>query len=664
MKKMYLLFVVLISLFNESFAKNDFNVVHSLTIPFSPSVMNYSHTSDFNYFLCSTKSDMLMIDGISGKVLWQINFQKNFGDKKFTNQFWNKNANVILIYDEDTKKAVATKYFIDGKTGSLLWKSANYVSDFGDYELSAGFQNYFDQKTNGVLLPTKDRVEFVNVKTGDVIWSKSFDLSGKAKNFDCYIMNNYDLVKITTVKDTQIYVTTDEGKEVTDIDMYYDKKKALSSASRATVLDIPERNCYVIMKGKESVFLNTLAIFGGGGGGYQSWKMKFSAYENGTDRLLWEKEHMIAQAWDWITNEPYVRMLYADDKLFIEHEPNLKTNSGLTVLDINTGEKAWECYFTTTEMKGLLSTTLTPFPAPDPIIYNGKVYVVDKVKNKVICYNIQNGSKIWESNKFPDAQKIPSLICVDGKIIMVMGAAAQKILKTEYETPQGQINVCFSYSTPRMRVVCSGRKKYTYKYIYNSIDKYGLIAYNAETGKIEWSNETIAKAAKDKFNFIASTEYVDGKMYCSTDKNLFVLDGATGKVLNSVPVSKEKLGDIWRMTYFENQKQFIVDCAKGIVKVDATNGKILGSLKTPNISGLPITDLINSDDSYDDYAVFTNGNIKKMEYKEFSSINLQNMSVRGTHAADVLFYDDSHFSDGGEKFFVSKGNKFSVYSVK
>lgn len=664
MKKFSIYYLILLlTIAGPLSAKTDFNVVHSLTLPFSPSVVEYDHTSDFGYFLCSSKTDMLMIDGNSGKILWQVNFQKNFADKRFTNQFWNKNANVVLLYDEDTKKSIATKYFVDGKTGALLWKSNAYVSDFGKYELSEGFKNYYDPKTNGVLLPTKDKVEFVNVQTGDVIWSKSFDLSGKARDFDCFIMQYYDLVKIATGKDSQIYLTTIKGEEVSDIEAYYDKKKALSAASRATVLEIPEKNCYVIMKGRESVVLDILGIIGGGGTGAQSWKMKFSAYEMGTDRLLWEKEHFIAQSMDWITYAPYVEMMYADGKLFVEHEPNLKTNSGLTVLDIETGEKSWECNYTTSSLKGVMTTVMTPFPDPDPVVSNGSVYVMDYFYKKLVSYNLQTGKKQWESEKMPAVQKIPQAILTEGVLILPLGAPERKIQKTESAN-----EYCFSYSTPRMRVVCSGfgksKKQYTYKYIYDDKDNYGIMAFDPATGKTLWSHKTIAKTAKDKFAYVASTQLVNGKLYCATNKNLFILDPKTGKVLGSAPVSKEKVGDIWGMTYFGKQNQFVLNCVKGVVKVDASNAKVLGSLKVANVNGLSVSELMNADDTYTDYAIFTSGNVKKMDYKEFSSINLENMTVRGTHAADILFFDNPHFADGGDKFYVSKGNKFSTYSVK
>jgi hypothetical protein len=74
--------------------------------------------------------------------------------------------------------------------------------------------------------------------------------------------------------------------------------------------------------------------------------------------------------------------------------------------------------------------------------------------------------------------------------------------------------------------------------------------------------------------------------------------------------------------------------------------------------------MMNADDAYIDYGIFTKGDVKKMEYKEFAAINLENMTIRGIYAADVLFYDNPHFSDGGEKFYVADGKKVTLFSTK
>ena len=141
-KKFALALIFILLAFSALYAKDaTFREIQSIQMPFEATQKYYEHTSDFKFFLCSTKEEMLMMDGIAGKILWHINFEKEFKNEKFSNQFWNKTANVVLLFDEDTKKGVATKYFIDGKTGKQLWTSDKYVSDFGQYELSYGFSN-------------------------------------------------------------------------------------------------------------------------------------------------------------------------------------------------------------------------------------------------------------------------------------------------------------------------------------------------------------------------------------------------------------------------------------------------------------------------------------------------------------------------------------------
>jgi len=643
----YLLLVTILGCFMTSMAGSgpSFREMHKLKLPFKPTVNYYEHTDDFRFFLCSTKTDMLMFDGTSGKILWKINFKSEFANEKFSNQFWNRNANVILVFDEDTKKGIADKYFIDGKTGKLLWKNNKYVSDYGKYELSVGFQNYFDAETNGVLLPTKDNVDFVDVYSGNVIWSKSFELTGKAKQFDCYIMNYYDLVKINLSKEEGIYLTTRDGKEVTEIEPYFNKKKYMADRKHATMISIPEKNMYIVMQGETSRMMEILGIIGGQSVDIPKWKMNFIAYEEGSNKELWRQKYTIGFVYDWIDYTPLVRLDYADGKLFVQHDAALKTNDGLTVIDVNTGEKLWTAYYSCSEMKnGLSKTTLTPFPAPSPVIVDGNAYVVDKVKNTVRCYNAQNGTLIWESEKYPDAQKIPTLIVNNGTVILVHGSPASKIVRAEERSGNSS------------RVV--------YKRMFLDKDKYGLIAYDAKTGKTIWDGDQAGKKAKDKFSYIAGAEYVDGKLYCATDKNFFILDPPTGNVIKSIPVSKEKLGDAWKLVYFPDRKIMVLNCQKGIIKVDPLTATIQGTVKTPNVSSYPASLHMNADNDYEDYAIFTSGNSEKLDFKTFASIDLDKMQVRGTAPAALLFYDNPHFSDGADLFYSADGNEVSIFSIK
>lgn len=613
-----------------------FKELNKMKLPFTPSTHWYTHTDDFKFFLCSTKSDMLMLDGISHKILWQTNFKKDYKNEKFANQFWNKEANVVLVYDEDTKKGIAMKYFIDGKTGKILWSSDKYVSDLGDYELSDGFSNYYDPGTNSVLLPTKESVDLVDVNSGKILWSKAITLTGKAKDFDCFIMTYYDLVKIITGKETEIYLTTAEGKEVSDTEPYFNKKKFMADRLHATVIDIPDKNMYVLMQGETNNFYAFL------GATLPKWKMNFKGYDAKTDKLLWNKQYRIAYAFDWIDLTPYIRMTYQDGKLFVQHDPNVNKISGLTVLNPENGEMLWEASFATSEIKSKLTKSfLTPFPAPDPVIVNGKAYLVDKSKNIVSCYDANTGKKIWDSEKYPDAQKIPTLIYTDGVLVLGYGGDATKCV-----------------------AITQDKGPSIYRHEYLSKDKYGIIAYDAATGKEKWTHESISKNAKDKFDFIAGMDLIDGKLYCATDKNFFILEPKTGNVVNSVPVSKEKLGDAWKMYYFEKEKKIIVNCQDGVVKVDPIAAKSEGSVKTPTIPFFPATYKMNYDDLYSDYALFTDGNAEDYKFKEFAAIDLDKMTIRGIEDGELLFYDIPHFSSGGEMFYKVDGGTIQFFSVK
>jgi outer membrane protein assembly factor BamB len=638
-KVIALLGILLFGFMTALAGDSGFRELQNVKLPFTPSTHWYTHTDDFNFFLCSTKSDMLMLDGIKGKILWQKNFEKDFSNKKFSNQFWNKDANVILLFDEDTKKGVAMKYFIDGATGKLLWSSDKYISSLGDYELSVGFSSNYDLKTNGVLLSTRESVDLVDVSTGKTIWSKPFTLNGKSKDFDCFIMNYYDLVKSITGKESQLCVTIEDGKEVTDYEKYFNKKKYLADRQHAKILDIPEKGIYVLMISQtESSFSMFTGI------DLPKLDMTFNAYNAKTDELLWSKKYHINCSFDWVSKQDYfARMYYDGENLYIEHNPSPKPETGLTVLNPDNGERIWEANFSASETKsaGLRKVLTTPYPAPHPVSFNGKTYVVNKAKNIVSCYDSKTGTKVWDSEKFPDAQKTPTLIVLDGLLIMGHGGGGKKCASiTQDKGPNIE------------------------RYEFNYKDKYGIIAYDLATGKVVWSNETIGKKAKDNFDVIAGLELIGGKLLCATDKNFFILDPKTGDVVNSIPVAKEKLGNAWKMHYFAGKGKLILNCEDGIIKINPLTMKIEGTLKIPSFPYYPASEDMNADDDYDDYAIYTKGDPVKMTCKEFASINLDNMTVRGVEDAVLMEYDMPHFSNGGEMFYKVDGEVIKIYSIK
>lgn len=653
-KNVFFLLLAMVSM--VAWASDTYVPKHTIDLPFSPTVLVQEHTDCFKYFLNSTDKDMAMADGLEGKILWHVNLAELTGNKKTVNQIWNQKANVILVYNEDSKKGVAEKFVIDGNTGKLLWKSDKYMSEYGGFSLNSNFRLDYNEATNGVLLPTTQTIDLVNVGTGEVIWSKPYTLQGKEKDFNCFIMTNYNLVRVMVGNDSEFYLDVATGKEVTDIESHYDRKKAMAYNKNNTIVNIPEKQMYVVMRASTNSLASLLGV-----GGLASWKMDFMAFREGTNELLWQKNYMVAHSYDFISKKSFVRMIYLDGKVFIEHMPNLKGNSGLTVLNADNGEKIWECYYTTLEDKGGPNNKVyTPFPAPDPISLNGNIYVVDKIKNKMYCYSGTEGTLKWETEKFPDAQKIPTLIGYDDVVILGYGGPEKKISCTIEEVT----SFVFEYSNNYKAVYRSGNKKFTYKYIFNDEDKFGMAAYNAATGEVLWSHETIAKALKDKFSYIAGILLYEGKLLVATDKNLFVLSPKDGQLISSYGIKEQKVGDIWKLQHVPAKNEAILNCTDGIVKINLAEQKLAGVVKVSNVQGPLVSELIGADDPYTDYAIFTAGDVKKMEYKSFASIDLEQMKVRGSESADVIFSDAKHFSEGAEYFYKDDGKELTIFKVK
>ena len=108
----------------------------------------------------------------------------------------------------------------------------------------------------------------------------------------------------------------------------------------------------------------------------------------------------------------------------------------------------------------------------------------------------------------------------------------------------------------------------------------------------------------------------------------------------------------------------ILNCENGVVKIDPVAVKSEGSVKTSTVPFYLASYQMNADDTYSDYAIFTDGNAETMKFKEFAAIDLDKMAIRGIEEGDLLFYDIPHFSYGAEMFYKVDGSEIKFYSVK
>ena len=71
--------------------------------------------SDGRYIVGSTTTDVAVLDGDSGKLLWQANFQDKLGSKKCEIQYVMDDAGVFLVHNKRGKNDVL--HVMDLNTG-------------------------------------------------------------------------------------------------------------------------------------------------------------------------------------------------------------------------------------------------------------------------------------------------------------------------------------------------------------------------------------------------------------------------------------------------------------------------------------------------------------------------------------------------------------------
>ena len=115
---------------------------------------------------------------------------------------------------------------------------------------------------------------------------------------------------------------------------------------------------------------------------------------------------------------------------------------------------------------------------------------------------------------------------------------------------------------------------------------------------------------------------------------------------------------------FPKENKIVLNCEKGIVKIDPASLKIEGIVKTSTVPFYQASKFMNGDDDFQDYAIFTEGDGAKMTFKEFASIDLEKMTIRGVGDGELLFKKVTRFSEGGEMFYDTDGEELTIYSVK
>ncbi|MEL7146076.1 MAG: PQQ-binding-like beta-propeller repeat protein [Bacteroidota bacterium] len=504
-----------------------------------------------SYALTTTKSDMALIDGESGKQLWYGKF-KDVTDKGITNsnyQFVLWEANTLLVFDSKAGKndRIAGINLADG---SLMWILDNYqipkktIQDLISY--------IPEMKAFAFSMPSKTIM--VDVKSGEELWVTE-EFKG-AIGRHVYLPDTKELIMINFMRNDFDALATGLGGDVNAIakieiangDVVW---KTTHQGFGGKKLITKERQGELEVQGdKVLVIYNGIQVFD-----LESGENLWSAYYNESIRLLVQPAGV---------------------------------KQGLNLGGGKTGGIEGETYDAIAE----------------PLITDEHVYVVlqekdKKVRRKYIQkFDLATGKLIWTTDRINDAKAMPRLKLVGNTLVAQIGGLVNQQYKGLFNqqsyTPGG-----------------NGKTEWRWVNEYVWAGKFGLRGFDVNTGKVTWESDKfkarITNMAVDNGNvyaasakFFYSIDAASGKENYQVDfkatkvgKPKFSFDigeavtiigdkGVTAfnKADGSALYSSEKIKNIVSY-YVKKEKVYLQDKKDDLIQLDLGSGETLGVLKVP-----------------------------------------------------------------------------------
>ncbi len=215
--------------------------------------------------------------------------------------------------------------------------------------------------------------------------------------------------------------------------------------------------------------------------GFKNQLVKLNA-KNG--EILWENTFMGTIEKELVTRRAIVDMWIKDDKVYMYL-------NGLQVYNINNGTKLWESiyendmdgggFFAGTREKKYYRTIA------DPVFTDDAVYIVifanrDRAKY-VEKHDVNSGKLLWTSEKITGAFSMPNLYRAGGKILLQIGGKVQ-VQEYRWETKSSPYGGSYKEYVP-------------YIYWDYKAQKNGVLAIDDATGQTSWRSEKFDKRITD-----------------------------------------------------------------------------------------------------------------------------------------------------------------------
>jgi outer membrane protein assembly factor BamB len=303
-------------------------------------------------------------------------------------------------------------------------------------------------------------------------------------------------------------------------------------------------------------------------------------------------------------------------KVFVVYE-------GITCLDLVTGKLLWSTTFDNVEFSGGLKAkqeigrSAMPFPAADG------VYICDfsKGERAIKKLDLNTGAVIWQTETLNKDDIVSELLVDGGNLIARFGG----LIRVEEYIPgmDGNPDV------------------YKVNYVFEGSTS--LRAYNAATGKAAWHTEDMDlpdNFKKSECNILTDA----GRIYACGEKNMYVFDTATGKLLQQGEYNAKAIGGAKALYRYNDA--FMIEGEDGVAQLNAE----LAPIYATNTGKCLRTDLFG-----EAFIVWTGK--KPDERSEFVRMDPRTGVIMGS-MSDCM---RPKFDPTGDRFLQFDGSKVSQY---
>ena len=298
----------------------------------------------------------------------------------------------------------------------------------------------------------------------------------------------------------------------------------------------------------------------------------------------------------------------------------------ITVLDLSTGKELWKTTFDNVT-SGILLTSVhqeigrSAFPVAD----KGAAYVCDFSKGEKVVkkLDINTGNLIWKTDKLNASDIVNKMVVVGNSLIVKFGGV---IREEKFFNSNGQ--------TPSHSIV---------RYVYEGDSD--IRAYDITTGKMLWNSDKFAK--DDKFiKSVSSMLMEDGKIYACGQKNFFVVNSLDGQMISKTDYGSKDIAEA--SFIFSDNGNIIVEGKEGVASFSKLGKKNFSVSTDKNIY---------SDFAGDAYIVWTGKS--EMELNEFVRVDLTNGQILGKLKGCY----HPKFNDNGDYFLQFEDKMITKYKT-